>query len=93
MADKDETVYGHSSLSEAGIEIGLFPRDLEQELLVLNKRWSDTRRKPKFIPPPNDTSPLADVSYYKPGTSMQDHPSVCPTTKRRWRFLHDGSRQ
>src|ERR1700675_3284015 len=34
LADKDETVYGHSSLSEAGIEIGLFPKDLIQELLV-----------------------------------------------------------
>jgi pyrimidine deaminase RibD-like protein len=73
LADKDETVYGHSSLSEAGIEIGLFPKDLIQELLTLNKKWSDTRRKPEVVPPPNDTAPLANVSYYKPGTSMTDN--------------------
>jgi pyrimidine deaminase RibD-like protein len=73
LADKDETVYGHSSLSEAGIEIGLFPKDLIQELLTLNKEWSDTRRKPEVIPPSNDASPLANASYYKPGTSMTDN--------------------
>ena len=73
MADKDETVYGHSSLSEAGIEIGLFPKDLIQELLILNKEWSDTRRKPEVLPPSNDTAPLAYASYYKPGTSMEDN--------------------
>ena len=73
LADKDETVYGHSSLSEAGIEIGLFPKDLIQELLVLNKKWSDTRRKPEVVPPSNDTAPLANASYYKPGTSMEDN--------------------
>jgi hypothetical protein len=61
-------VYGHSSLSEAGIEIGLFPKDLIQKLLVLNKKWSDTRRKPEVVLPPNDTAPLANASYYKPGT-------------------------
>jgi len=72
LADKDETVYGHSSLSEAGIEIGLFPRELIQELLTLNREWSETRRKPKVQPPPNDTSPIASVSYYKMGTSMLD---------------------
>ena len=47
LADKDETVFGHSSLSEAGVEIGLFPKDLIQELHTLNKEWSDTRRKPR----------------------------------------------
>lgn len=73
MPDKDESVYGHSSLVEAGIEIGFFPHDLMQELLALNKVWSDSRREKLGIPPPNDTSPLADVSYYKPGTSMQDN--------------------
>jgi len=73
LADKDETVYGHSSLTEAGIEIGLFPKDLIQELLVLNKKWSDTRRKPEVLSPPNDTTPIADVSYYKPGTPMTDN--------------------
>jgi pyrimidine deaminase RibD-like protein len=72
LADKDETVYGHSSLSEAGIEIGLFPKDLIQELLVLNKKWSDTRRKPEVVPPPNNTDAIAWVSYRKPGTSMED---------------------
>lgn len=73
LADKDETVYGHVSLAEAGIEIGLFPQDLIQELLILNKKWSDTRRKPKVMPPPNGTSPLAYVTYYKPGTSVEDN--------------------
>jgi pyrimidine deaminase RibD-like protein len=73
LADKDETVYGHSSLSEVGIEIGLFPKDLIQELLILNKKWSDTRRKPEIAPPPNDTSAIAHASYYKAGTSMQDN--------------------
>jgi pyrimidine deaminase RibD-like protein len=44
LADKDETVFGHSSLDEASIEVGLFPKTLRQELLTLNKNWSDTRR-------------------------------------------------
>ena len=73
MADKDESVYGHVSLVEADIDIGLFPRDLIQGLIALNKKWSDTRRKPEVAPPPNDTSPLANVSYYKPGTPMTDN--------------------
>ena len=73
MADKDESVYGHSSLVEAGIEIAFFPNDLMQELLVLNKQWSDSRRSKQGVPPPNDTAPLANVSYYKPGTSMADN--------------------
>lgn len=73
MADKDESVYGHSSLVGAGIEIGLFPHDLMQELLALNKKWSDSRRAKQGVPPPNDTSPRANVSYYKLGTSMQDN--------------------
>jgi pyrimidine deaminase RibD-like protein len=73
MADKDESVYGHVSLVEADIDVGLFPRDLIQGLVALNKKWSDTRRKPDVAPPPNDTSPLANVSYYKPGTPMTDN--------------------
>lgn len=73
LADKDETVYGHSSLSEVGIEIGLFPQDLTQELQTLNKDWSDTRRKPEVIPPPNRDGYLADAQYHKPGTSMTDN--------------------
>jgi len=72
IADKDESVYGHASLVEAGIEIGFFPNDLMQEVLALNKDWSDSLRV-KPIVPPNDTSPLANVSYYKLGTSMQDN--------------------
>jgi hypothetical protein len=44
-----------------------------QELLVLNKKWSDSRRAKQGIPPPNDTSPLANASYYKLGTSMADN--------------------
>jgi pyrimidine deaminase RibD-like protein len=73
LADKDESVYGHHALVEAGIQVWLFPNDLMPELHALNKKWSGTRRKPEVMPPPNDTSPLADVSYYKPGTSMQDN--------------------
>jgi len=72
-ADKDESVYGHSTLVEAGIEIGFFPHDLMQELLVLNKTWSDSRRAKQGIPPANNTTPLASVSYYKLGTSMSDN--------------------
>ena len=73
LADKDESVYGHHALVEAGIQVWLFPNDLMPELHALNKKWSGTRRKPEVMPPPNDTSPLASVSYYKPGTSMQDN--------------------
>jgi hypothetical protein len=43
-----------------------------QELLDLNKAWSDSIRV-KPIVPPNNTPPLANVSYYKLGTSMQDN--------------------
>jgi pyrimidine deaminase RibD-like protein len=73
MPDKDKDVYGFSSLAEAGIHIGLFPSDLMQELLILNKEWSETRRKPEVLPPPNGTDAIANVSYYTPGTSMQDN--------------------
>ena len=70
LADKDETVFGHSSLEEAGIEVDLFPKTLRQELLILNKKWSDTRRQPEVVPPPNDTNAIANQSYNKPGTPM-----------------------
>jgi pyrimidine deaminase RibD-like protein len=73
MADKDESVYGHVSLTEANIDVSLFPGDLIQALVALNKQWSDTRRQPEVAPPPNDTSPLASVSYNKPGTPMTDN--------------------
>lgn len=73
MADKDESVYGHVSLTEANINVGLFPKDLIQELIALNKNWSNTRRQTQSPPPPNDTSHLARVSYYKPGTSMAEN--------------------
>jgi hypothetical protein len=59
---------------EADIDVKLFPRDLIQALVALNKQWSDTRRKPEVPPPPNDTTPLATVSYYKPGTPMENNP-------------------
>jgi hypothetical protein len=49
---------------------------LIHELLVLNKKWSDTRRKPEVVLPPNDTAPLANASYYKPGTPMTDN-AIC----------------
>ena len=73
MADKDESVYGHVSLTEANIAVGLFPSDLIQELVALNKDWSDTRRRVETAPPPNDNAPAATASYYKPGTSMADN--------------------
>jgi pyrimidine deaminase RibD-like protein len=73
VADKDASVYGHVSLTEANIAVSLFPSDLIQELVTLNKGWSDTRRPSETAPPPNDTKPLADASYYKPGTSMADN--------------------
>ncbi len=72
-ADKDESVYGHSTLVEAGIEIGFFQHDLMQELLVLNKAFNDSRRAKQGIPPANNTPPLANVSYYELGTSMADN--------------------
>lgn len=72
IADKHESVYGHASLVEAGIEVAVFPNDLMEELLALNKDWADSLRT-KPIVPPNDTSPLANASYYKPGTSMADN--------------------
>jgi pyrimidine deaminase RibD-like protein len=73
LADKDESVYGHHALVEAGIEVWLFPNDLMPELFALNKDWSGTRRKREALPLPNDTSPLATASYYKPGTPMTDN--------------------
>jgi pyrimidine deaminase RibD-like protein len=73
LADKDETVYGHHALVEAGVQVWLFPNDLMPELFALNKDWSGTRRKREVLPPANDTSPLANVSYYKPGTPMTDN--------------------
>jgi pyrimidine deaminase RibD-like protein len=73
MPDKDESVYGHVSLIEANIAVGHFPADLIQELAALNKNWSNTRRQPEIAPSPNDTSPVANASYYKPGTSMADN--------------------
>jgi pyrimidine deaminase RibD-like protein len=73
MADKHESVYGHSSLVEAGIEIGFFPNDLMPELLALNKEWSDSLRSKQGFPRPNETKAIANASYYKPGTSMRDN--------------------
>jgi hypothetical protein len=73
MADKDESVYGHVSLLEANIEVGLFPKDIIRELVALNKEWSDTRRKLETAPPPNSTDVVAHASYYEPGTPMTDN--------------------
>lgn len=72
MADKDKDVYGHSSLAEAGIEIGVFPKDLTKELVALNKKWSDSRRSDRIVPP-NDTNPVAYAYYHKPGSSLSDN--------------------
>jgi pyrimidine deaminase RibD-like protein len=71
LADKDESVYGHVSLQEANIDVALFPKDSIQELVALNKKWSDTRRQPETPTLPNDTKTIAGVEYYKPGTSME----------------------
>ena len=46
MPDKDREVYGLSQLAEARIHIGLFPSDLMQGLIELNREWSDSRRTP-----------------------------------------------
>jgi len=73
LGDKDETVYGHIQLQEARIPVGTFPQDLIDQLQEMNKRWAATRRQPEVAPPPNDTPPLADVSYNKPGTPMTDN--------------------
>lgn len=73
MPDKDESVYGHVSLSEAGIKIGLFPHELTQELQALNKDWSETRRKPEVMPTPNRVGYLAGAQYNKPTTPMTDN--------------------
>ena len=73
LADKDESVYGHVSLAEANIDVGLFPKDLIQTLVALNKQWSATRRQVETAPPPNGTNAIANASYYKPGTSMADN--------------------
>jgi pyrimidine deaminase RibD-like protein len=91
LADKDETVFGHSSLTEAGIDIGVFPKDLAQELQTLNKDWLDTRRKPEVMPPPNRIGYLADASYNKPGTPMTDNIHlVVRAAKRSGWFLYGG---
>jgi pyrimidine deaminase RibD-like protein len=82
LADKDETVYGHSSLSEAGIKVELFPNDLIQELVVLNKTWSDSRRSKRIVPP-NNSDPIAYVTYYKPGSSMADNFHLYVRTPKR----------
>jgi pyrimidine deaminase RibD-like protein len=71
MGDKHVSVYGHPSLQEAGIAVGTFPDDLMQELLDLNKEWTDSLRVKPVPPPPNDTSPLAGASYRKPGTPIE----------------------
>jgi hypothetical protein len=73
MADKDESVYGHVSLLEANIEVSLFPKSLIQEFVSLNKEWSDTRRTTEVAPAANHTAPLANASYYKPGTPMENN--------------------
>lgn len=73
MGDKHESVYGHPSLQEAGIAVATFPDDLMQELLDLNKEWTDSLRKSEVVPPPNRVGYLADVQYYMPGTSMLDN--------------------
>jgi hypothetical protein len=40
--------------------------------ISLNKKWSDSLRT-KLTVPPNDTTPIANVSCYKSGTSMEDN--------------------
>jgi pyrimidine deaminase RibD-like protein len=71
LADKDTSVYGHVSLQEADIEVMLFPKEFVQLLVALNKNWSDSLRRPEPETPSNNTSPIAGVEYYMPGTSME----------------------
>ena len=72
MPDKDDSVYGHVSLAEADIDVALFPKGLIQELVALNKKWSDSLRIKPIPPPPNETNGIAGASYRKPGTSIID---------------------
>jgi diaminohydroxyphosphoribosylaminopyrimidine deaminase / 5-amino-6-(5-phosphoribosylamino)uracil reductase len=72
MGDKHESVYGHASLQEAGIAVAGFPDDLMQELLAINKEWSDSLRVKPIPPPPNDTNGIAGASYRKPGTPIEE---------------------
>jgi hypothetical protein len=72
IADKHESVYGHASLVEAGIEVTVFPNDLLQELIALNKEWADSLRTEPTTPLPNRVGYLADAQYYMPGTSITD---------------------
>jgi pyrimidine deaminase RibD-like protein len=69
MADKDESVFGHARLVENGIAVSLFPDDLIEELVALNKDWSDSLR-PNV--PANNTPSIADALYYELGTSIAD---------------------
>jgi pyrimidine deaminase RibD-like protein len=73
LGDKDETVFGHIQLQEARIPVGTFPQDLIEQLQVINKRWSETRRQREIAPPPNNSNAIANASYYKPGTDMRDN--------------------
>jgi hypothetical protein len=72
MGDKHESVYGHPSLQEAGIAVATFPNDLTQELLDLNKEWTDSLRVKPIPPPPNDTNGISGASYRKPGTPIEE---------------------
>lgn len=71
MGDKHESVYGHASLQEAGIAVAGFPDELMQELLAINREWSDSLRTEPIVLP-NDTSHLAEASYYRQGGSITD---------------------
>jgi pyrimidine deaminase RibD-like protein len=73
MGDKHESVYGHASLQQAGIAVAIFSDDLMQDLLAINKDWTDSLRKPEVMPPPNRVGWLADATYNKPGTPMTDN--------------------
>jgi pyrimidine deaminase RibD-like protein len=71
MGDKHESVYGHASLQEAGVAVAVFPDDLMQELLAINREWSDSLRTEPIVLC-NDTTHLAEASYYRQGGSITD---------------------
>lgn len=80
MADKDESVYGHVSLAEAKIDVALFPRDLIQELVTLNKEWSDTPDNLKFCTITKRHQPYGECFLLQAGNLYGgQHLSVCPT--------------